>query len=174
MSALYQTMNNKNYWMGFNMNTAFETKDNKDEWLTPPYVWQALGHFDLDPCTPINPPWKIADVNLNINDDGLMSKWFGFVWCNPPYGRETGKWLEQMKYHNNGIALIFARTDTRMFQDHVFTADAILFLKGRLSFYDVHGVKGGTAGAPSCLVAYGYEAVKRLRECELPGRFILL
>lgn len=156
------------------MNTAFERDAQKDEWLTPPYIFKALGHFDLDPCAPINPPWKIADTNYNMMDDGLSQMWLGFVFCNPPYGRETPKWLAKMAQHNNGIALIFARTDTRMFHDYVFNADAILFLKGRLSFYDVNGVKGGTAGAPSCLVAYGREAIKRLEKCGLKGKFIKL
>lgn len=156
------------------MNTAFETKDNKDEWLTPPFVTDALGPFDLDPCAPINPPWNIAENRFTILHDGLALDWFGFVWCNPPYGRETPKWLAKMKEHNNGIALIFARTDTKMFHDYVFNADAILFLKGRLSFYDVQGNKGGTAGAPSCLVAYGSEAVERLWNCGLKGKLVLL
>lgn len=156
------------------MNTAFETKDNKDEWLTPPYIWKALGHFDMDPCQPINPPWFIADTGYDINDDGLARIWKGFVWCNPPYGKQTPLWLKKMAEHNNGIALIFARTDTRMFHDYVFNADAILFIKGRLSFYDVHGVKGGTAGAPSCLVAYGDEAVKRLENCGINGKLVRL
>lgn len=158
------------------MNVTFEKNEGKDEWLTPPYVFEALQPFDLDPCSPIIPPWKIAEFNLNVNDDGLSVLWPAdyFVWCNPPYGRETGKWLKRMKQHNNGIALVFARTDTIMFHEYIFTADAILFLKGRLSFYDVNGVKGGTAGAPSCLVAYGQEAVERLRNCGLKGRFILL
>lgn len=79
-----------------------------------------------------------------------------------------------MKSHNNGIALIFARTDTIMFHEDVFSADAILFIKGRLSFYDVHGVKGGTAGAPSCLVAYGQEAVKRLQQSGISGKLVML
>jgi hypothetical protein len=156
------------------MNTAFETKDNKDEWLTPPYITEALGKFDLDPCAPINPPWHIAEKRFTILHDGLAVDWFGFVWCNPPYGKETPKWLKKMAEHNNGIALIFARTDTRMFHDYVFNADAILFLKGRLSFYDVHGVKGGTAGAPSCLVAYGAEVVRRLMNCGLKGKLVEL
>lgn len=156
------------------MNTAFETKDNKDEWLTPPYIFEALGHFDLDPCAPVSPPWKIADINLNINDDGLMQPFYGFVWCNPPYGKQTPLWLKKMAEHNNGIALIFARTDTRMFHDYVFNADAILFIKGRLSFYDVTGKKGGTAGAPSCLVAYGAEAVKRLENSGIKGKLVRL
>ena len=140
----------------------------------PPYIFEALGHFDLDPCAPINPPWRIADINLNVQNDGLAHVWHGFVWCNPPYGRETGKWLAKMAEHNNGIALIFARTDTRMFHDYVFNASAILFIKGRLSFYDVYGNKGGTAGAPSCLVAYGDEAVRRLQESGIKGKLVIL
>lgn len=156
------------------MNVAFETKDNKDEWLTPPYIWQAVQPFDLDPCQPVNPPWTIAEDGFNINHDGLNREWYGFVWCNPPYGRETGKWLNKMKLHNNGVALVFARTDTIMFHESVFTADAIFFIKGRLSFYDVEGIKGGTAGAPSCLVAYGDEAVERLKNCNLNGKLVIL
>ena len=77
-----------------------------------------------------------------------------------------------MKEHNNGIALVFARTDTRMFHEHVFNSDAVLFIKGRLSFYHVTGVKGGTAGAPSCLVAYGIEAVNRLKNSAIKGKLI--
>lgn len=152
------------------MNVAFERTEQKDEWLTPPYIFEALGHFDLDPCSPISPPWKIADRNYTVKDNGLIKPWSGFVWCNPPYGRQTSIWLKKMAEHNNGIALIFARTDTKMFQDYCFTADAILFLRGRLAFYSVQGKKGGSAGAPSCLVAYGKEAVERLKNSGLPGK----
>lgn len=36
------------------MNTKFEdrTSTGKDEWLTPPEIVWALGHFDHDPCAP--------------------------------------------------------------------------------------------------------------------------
>ena len=156
------------------MNTAFELSEQKDEWLTPPHIFESLQPFDIDVCQPIKPPFHIAPRGFNVNDDGLAQSWGGFIWCNPPYGRETSKWLKRMKSHNNGIALIFARTDTIMFHEDVFSADAILFIKGRLSFYDVHGVKGGTAGAPSCLVAYGPEAVKRLRQSGISGKLVML
>lgn len=159
------------------MNTSFETKDNKDEWITPRYITDALGHFNLDPCQPIVPPWLIADHGFNINDDGLFQPWpkAWFVWCNPPYGKQTVLWLAKMAAHNNGIALIFARTDTRMFHDYIFNgASAILFLKGRISFCDVKGVKQGTAGAPSCLVAYGQRAVMRLKMSGLEGKLVKL
>ena len=72
------------------MNTLFEgnTKTGKDEWLTPPPILQALGEFDLDPCSPINRPWDTANNHLTINDNGLSQTWGGIstrVWCNPPY-----------------------------------------------------------------------------------------
>lgn len=156
------------------MNTAYERTEQKDEWLTPPYIFEALGEFDMDVCEPIKPPWKIAPKGFNVLDNGLAQNWEGFVWCNPPYGKETGKWLERMEKHGNGLCLIFSRTDTKNFQDIVFNATAILFIKGRLSFYDVHGVKGGTAGAASCLVAWGGLGMKRLKESGIKGKLIVL
>ena len=88
-----------------------------DEWLTPPHILQALGEFDLDPCAPIVRPWETAKNHFTINDDGLKQKWFGRVWCNPPYGLEAAIWLNKLAEHGNGIALIFARTETKMFFD---------------------------------------------------------
>ncbi len=37
------------------MNTNFESdrQTGKDEWLTPPNILEALGVFDLDPCSQI-------------------------------------------------------------------------------------------------------------------------
>ena len=152
----------------------FGLTEGKDEWLTPPHIFKPLQPFDLDVCQPVKPPWLIAPKGFNKLDNGLDQEWHGFVWCNPPYGGEAHRWLSRMLKHRNGIALIFARTDTETFQDFVFTADAILFIKGRLSFYNVDGVKGGNAGAPSCLIAYGKEAVKRLENSGIKGKLILL
>ena len=39
---------------------------------------------------------------------------------NPPYGSETPKWLKKLSEHGNGIALIYARTETRMFFNYVW------------------------------------------------------
>lgn len=158
------------------MNTAYERTVQKDEWLTPPHVFRSLGEIDLDPCSPVNRPWDTASQHLTIHDDGLTAEWpkSAFVFCNPPYGTQTKLWLAKMKEHGNGIALVFSRTGTRMFHENVFTASAIFFFKGRLSFHDVSGKKGGTAGADSVLVAYGAEAVQRLKDCGLPGHLIIL
>lgn len=134
----------------FNTNT-----DNNETWLTPPSIITALGEFDLDPCSPLNRPWDTAKHHFTVEDDGLAQDWFGRVWHNPPYGRELGKWLDKMAQHKNGISLIFARTETKAFQQHVFPhAHSIHFIAGRLSFHKISGEKGGTANAPSLLISY--------------------
>lgn len=140
-----------------------DLENGKEEWLTPPYVVQALGPFDLDPCAPVNRPWPTAKQHYTIEDNGLLKPWHGLVWCNPPYGPKTGDWLRRCAEHGNCIALVFARTETRAFQDHVWPkATSLKFLAGRLSFYHVTGKQGGTAGAPSVLIAYGGLANTRL------------
>ena len=158
------------------MNTAFERSANgKDEWLTPPEIIKALGRFDIDPCAPIVRPWDTAEKHFTREDNGLTQTWEGRVWLNPPYGTEAGKWLKRLAYHGSGIALTFARTETKMFFESVWgKADAVLFLSGRLRFYDVNGKRGGTAGAPSVLIAYGKENVEALKRSGLKGYFIKL
>jgi hypothetical protein len=145
-----------------------------DEWLTPPHILEALGAFDLDPCAPIISPWITAKNKFTIEDDGLKQEWYGRVWCNPPYGLQAAEWLNKLAEHGDGIALIFARTETRMFFDHVWNkADAVLFIEGRLFFHYVTGEKApANAGAPSVLVAYGEENVEILRNCGIRGKFV--
>jgi hypothetical protein len=155
----------------FNSNTI-----NQDEWLTPKYITDALGHFDLDPCSPGDRrPWDTADVHIGLPDDGLSQPWFGRVWCNPPYGRETFNWLNKLSIHKNGIALIFARTETIGFHKEIWNkADSIFFFKGRLKFYYVNGTEGGTANAPSCLVSYSSENTNVIKSSNLNGKLIFL
>ena len=148
----------------------------KDEWLTPLYILEALGDFDLDPCAP-DPsirPWATAKSHLHVN--GLEAYWSGRVWCNPPYGQETGKWLHKLADHGRGTALIFARTETIMFFDQVWDrATGLLFLFGRVRFYHVDGTPGdSTGGAPSVLVAYSEKDAEILDQCSLSGCFIKL
>jgi len=157
------------------MDVSFErsSKTGKDEWLTPPSVIKALGEFDLDPCSPIVRPWNTAKNHFNVNDNGLMQDWVGRVWCNPPYGTQTEKWVEKAAMHGNSICLTFARTETQMFFRCIWDkADAILFIKGRLKFFHVNGVEGDSAGAPSVLIAYGKNNVESLKNCGIKGKFI--
>ena len=158
----------------FNLNTK-----NNGEWLTPPEIIKALGTFDLDPCAPINRPWDMADNHFTINDDGLNKDWLGRVWCNPPYGRETFNWLNKLAEHGDGIALIFARTETNGFHEEVWRkADAVFFFRGRINFHYVDGTRSDRANAPSCLIAYGELNVLLIQDAimrgELKGRLVRL
>ena len=145
-----------------------------DEWLTPPHVLRALGPFDLDPCAPVVRPWPMAAEHYTALDGGLNLPWIGRVWLNPPYGQETAKWMERMADHGNGVALIFARTETAIFFPWVWErATAWLFLKGRLHFHYVDGTRAASnSGAPSVLVAYGDNNAKALECSGLPGKLL--
>lgn len=156
------------------MNTSFERCENtKVEWLTPPELVKKLGEFDLDPCSPVEAPFLHAEHNFTILDDGLNSEWFGRVYLNPPYGRGMELWIEKLKIHGNGIALIFARTETRLFFQHIWNdADAVLFVKGRIKFYHVTGIQGGTPGAPSVFIAYGKENAMALKNSGIEGKYL--
>lgn len=158
------------------MDVTFERSLNTTvEWLTPPELVIKLGEFDLDPCTPINPPFTHAKTNFNVKDDGLKKEWFGRVYMNPPYGKGMDKWIEKLKMHGNGIALIFARTETKCFFNHIWDdAVAILFVKGRIKFYNIDGEQKGTPGAPSIFVAYGNENADALEKSGIEGKFIRL
>ena len=129
-----------------------------DEWLTPPpEILAPLGSFDLDPCAPIQRPWATALTHYTTETDGLNREWFGRVWMNPPFGNQAIHWMRKLADHGNGIALIPARTETRMFYETVWEkADAVCFLKGRPHFHYVDGLRAkADSGAPICLIAYG-------------------
>ena len=78
----------------------------------------------------------------------------------------------KMADHGNGIALIFARTETKWFQAFVCRATSLFFPAGRLVFCLPDGTPGaGNAGAPSVFVAFGAEAHRRLERWNYPGFF---
>src|ERR1700722_789264 len=107
-----------------------------DQWLTPPLLIKACGPFDLDPCCPLEMPWRTAERNFSFpREDGLMLPWGGTVWLNPPYGRSIGPWVERIALHDDGLLLIFSRTETRAFERVWKTSKAMLFFYQRLSFF---------------------------------------
>ncbi len=130
----------------------------------------------MDPCASQFQPWRTANTQFTIEDDGLARDWSGRVWCNPPYGPHAEKFLKRMAEHGNGIALIFARTETRAFQEHCWKrASGMLFLAGRLKFLAPNGTKtGSNAGAPSVLIAYGNSNLQALRDSGIAGYIVEL
>jgi len=159
------------------MNTTFEkTKDSTDEWYTPIELIKALGEFDLDPCAPIKPLWQTARTMYNKENDGLSKEWFGRVWLNPPYSRPLIElFVQKMANHGNGIALLFNRCDSKMFQDVIFTkATAMKFLRKRIRFYREDGTRGDSPGCGSVLIAFGNKNAEILEQCDIEGKFVVL
>jgi hypothetical protein len=145
-----------------------------NEWFTPKWIIDKLGQFDLDPCSSDRRPFDIAPRWFTKEDNGLSKEWLGMVFVNPPYGPETKLWLKKLKEYGNGIALVFALTETKMFFDHVWNdCSAILFIKKRVSFTDCTGDEGQSSnGGPSVLIAYGEQAAERLEKSGIEGKFI--
>ena len=119
------------------------------------YNWiSRIFNFTLDVCAlPENAKCKCF---YSPAEDGLSQPWTGGVWCNPPYGREIGRWVRraceecEKPYNNFIVMLLPARTDTRWFHDYVYGKARLLFLDGRLKFGEM---KTG-APFPSMIAIY--------------------
>lgn len=159
--------------------THESTHNESKEWYTPKYIFDALGiQFDLDPCSPgaAVVPWVPARRHISLPENGLTAHWEGKIWGNPPYGSDTPKWLEHLSVVGNGIALVFARTDTKWFHKYVPKANAVCFVQGRIQFGPAKKDKinypalyaagkyepAGGCGAGSMLIAYGPNMAKAL------------
>lgn len=148
-----------------------------DEWYTPRWIIDVLGPFDLDPCAPPEDvrPFTIAHTAYTKADDGLSHDWHGTVWLNPPYSRvPLRRFCEKMAAHNDGIALLVNRQDNLLWQEVIFpTAKSMIFMRHRVKFIR----PDGTTGSPffgSCLVAWGYDCDRRLRQSGIEGKYVVL
>lgn len=147
-----------------------QTVGKSDTWITPRWILDALGVFDLDPCAAEAMPWLTARTMLTERDDGLSLSWSGRVWCNPPFNRyQRPKWMARMAEHGNGILLVPAACETDAFAQYVWgRAAGLLMLNRRPHFCDTTGREASAnSGCTICLVAYGLQNLQRLRDSGL-------
>jgi len=147
--------------------THESTHNESKEWYTPPILFDQLNiDFDLDPCAPPEGSFRTVPAKkfLTFEQNGLLTPWdtADNVFMNPPYGLDTPAWLSKLATHaqsgGRGIALVFARTDTKWFHEIVRYSDAIAFFKGRLRFLKPDGTTGkNSAGAGSMLAVWGQD-----------------
>lgn len=139
--------------------------------LTPKWIIDALGPFELDPCAAWPRPWDCAAYNISLPDDGLSGDWHGLVWLNPPFDRyQVGKWIQKLADHGDGIALVHARTEAGWFEPIWKDADHLLFLADRIKFFLPDGTEQpANSGAPVVLAAFGLKAAERLMRSGIPG-----
>ena len=118
------------------MNTELMFSSKTDLWETPQDLfdkYDAIYRFETDVCAlPENAKCKRF---FTPEMDGLKQEWTGVCWCNPPYGRQIGKWVEKaVKSSATVVMLLPARTDTKWFHDWCLPYGKIEFLRGRLKF----------------------------------------
>ena len=134
------------------MNTNLMFSSKTDLWETPQDLfnkYDAIYHFETDVCAlPKNAKCKRF---FTPEMDGLKQEWTGVCWCNPPYGRQIGSWVEKaVKSFATVVMLLPARTDTKWFHDWCLPYGKIEFLRGRLKF----GGCENSAPFPSMVVVF--------------------
>lgn len=124
-------------------------KSDSVEWSTPQSYFDdqnaRFGGFTLDACATAEN--AKCERFYTQEQDGLAQPWTGRVWCNPPYGRGVGHWLQKAWQATSSgeadvvVCLVPARTDTRWWHEWSPRASSVEFAQGRLAF-------GGQNSAP--------------------------
>lgn len=141
------------------MNTEIMFSSKTEMWSTPQDFFDKLNdefHFTLDVCA-ISENAK-CERYFTPEQDGLSQKWDGTVWCNPPYCRQTGRWVkkayEESKNNGNTVVMLLpSRTDVSWFHDYILGKAEIRFIRGRLKF----GGSKNYAPFPSMVVIFGID-----------------
>lgn len=145
----------------------------RDTWLTPRYILDQLGAFDLDPCAAAAVPNWTAPRAYTAAENGLTQEWFGRVFMNPPFSN-TATWLAKHADHGRGVSLVPSVTESNVWRDYVWTrARGILLLHGRVRFCNPDG--SSTTGRPLrgiALIAWTAEDAAVLRDSSLAGVFL--
>jgi len=105
------------------------------------YNWadQRWGPFTLDAAASAENA-KVKDHFFTQEQDSLVQEWSGKVWCNPPYGRMTGPFVQKARkqteqgYAQRVALLVHPKTDTIWWHDHVPFAKEVACIKGRIKF----------------------------------------
>lgn len=121
-----------------------------DEWSTPKWLAETLGHFDTDPCG--NAKSHISATmryGLDIGRDGLVEPWIGSVFLNFPYSKPL-PWCERARKHY-GPWVVLAKLDpsTRWWSVLMEASPTVAPFRKRLKF---EGEKSMTANFPSVLI----------------------
>ena len=148
--------NHMNAWIQMTINSGLFSS-NTDNWATPIDFFNKIDsefNFTLDVCADSSNAKCKHYFDKTTN--GLLMKWYGNCWMNPPYGRIIYDWIKYAdqqvneKNCNLVVALLPARTDTKWFHEIIYNKYEIRFIKGRLKF----GNSKSPAPFPSMLVIF--------------------
>jgi len=139
------------------------TEAGTNDWRTPREFFEKLHtefNFAIDAAA--SPTNAMLPRYWTVDDDALQQDWAavgGTVWCNPPYGRDIGRWLAKAVAEQQrgvtSVLLTFSRTDTAWWHDYVARyADEFRFVRGRLRFERPDGTRGAPAPVPSVVLIF--------------------
>lgn len=138
--------------------TAGLMSSDSNEWETPQCFFDRLDAefgFTLDAAATAENAKCVA--HYTTEDDALCCVWSGVVWCNPPYGRIIGRFVqkgwEQAEEGATVVMLIPARTDTRYWHEYVMRSAEVRLVRGRL-YFKRPGRERGRAPFPSAVVVF--------------------
>lgn len=133
-----------------------------DSWCTPRWLADALGPFDLDPCSNERSHIQAAlsCMGLGDPDDGLLVPWRGSVFCNPPYS-DVGPWAVKLAAHDGPwVALVKLDPSTRWWATIMMATPTIAPFRKRIKF---EGDRAMTANFPSVLIYSAWRPSAALR-----------
>jgi hypothetical protein len=140
-------------------------------WITPQWIIDAIGLSDLDPCGYRLDGKVIVETarkyyTLQDGQNGLIDKWEGSIYCNPPYNN-AAVWLKKCRqYHqdtgNDVIVLMKNLLERNYVQDEANYMTGIVFIINRVAFINEFGELTNKAMYGSILVAFGESAFERI------------
>ena len=132
--------------------------------LTPSYVLgpvrEALGGtIGLDPCTVNGNPVGAAAWYCPPQDGAALPWDAASIFVNPPYSKARERWVRRcIQAGAEGrrvVLLIPAATDTRIFQEALSAATAVVFIRGRVKFGVLRpNRRQAAASHPSALIGW--------------------
>lgn len=123
--------------------SAIYADKGREDWETPPWLFELLHlelRFDIDAAAAAHN--ALLPRFWAAQDDGLRQPWRGRrVFCNPPYGLQTGPWVAKAFRETRELGcevaalLVPANTETFWWHDHAMAGAAeIRFIRRRIHF----------------------------------------
>ena len=137
--------------------------------ITPRWIIEVLGPFDLDPAAADPRPWDCAAVNYTERDDGLRQPWFGRPFY-PSFDRNVVPLDPQARQTRLRHCTVACPHRDRLVRADLGSATAILFMADR---HRPDGTRQpANSGAPPILVAFGSDDAEPLKASGIPGAFV--
>lgn len=147
---------------------AIKKLNTSDDFLTPPELVEAMGSFDLDPCSSHRQIRPLAKAEYRFpEDNGLLLPWSGTVFVNPPFS-ELQAWIGRFILHGNGVLLVPARIEVGWFWRLWHNCSGFFFTKGPVKYLCPDG-KNPPRFFGGAFCAMGEGNLERLHKIPLRG-----